>query len=677
LRKDGVRLKLQGQPFQILLMLLQKPGEVVSRDALRAALWPADTYVDFEHSLNTAVKKLRQALGDEADKPSFIETLPRIGYRFLAPVDGNTAQSAEAPPPTPATTPPPPRWRSRSVLFLVALAVVIVLAGVLIVIREQSRPPYLRITATKQLTFSGDVAGAIETDGRRVYYVKFSEGHLYSVPVGGGEESSDATRLSRPRILHISLDGSTLLVKELSGTIASRLWLQPTNGGPARALGDIEAGSAAWSPDGKDIAFSQGKTIYLTEDGGATYHRLVDAPGEVSWIRWSPDGQRLRFTMVDSKTRVSSIWEALRSGEVRPVPMNLGRPPNTCCGVWTRDGRHFLFREFHDERTDYWLTEESRFQLQPPRPFPLGGGGLETAFAAASPLDNSLFVVGYQSSKASFKFEMARRQLTPLFPERSVDIPTFSADGQWLAYVEEHTNQRILWRSRSDGSDSLPLTDPKLYVMYARYSPDGKRIALMGKWPDQQWKIYWISADGGALHELNVPVTSQCDPNWMPEGQSILFGQTPRYFAEPDSPRAIYVHNLKNGSLLKVPGSEGWFSPRLSPDGRSFLAISIDEDKLAVHEFATSQWRILAERPLGHIGYPMWSLDGKWAYFSLWEGNRSLLRTRISDGLTEKVLAFDEWFSMPQCLAWNMARDGAVLISCLRPDNNIYALKYE
>src|SRR5208282_1072064 len=86
LSKQGHRIKLQEQPFQILAMLLEQPGQVVTREQLRERLWPEDTFVDFDHSLNTAVKKLRQALSDEADNPRFIETLPKRGYRFVGPM---------------------------------------------------------------------------------------------------------------------------------------------------------------------------------------------------------------------------------------------------------------------------------------------------------------------------------------------------------------------------------------------------------------------------------------------------------------------------------------------------------------------------------------------------------------------------------------------------------------
>src|SRR5277367_5121868 len=94
LRKGGVRLKLPGQPIQILEMLLAKPGELVTREEIQQRLWPADTFVDFDHSLNTAVKKLRQALGDDKKKPRFVETLPKRGYRFLVAVKVPNAAAA-------------------------------------------------------------------------------------------------------------------------------------------------------------------------------------------------------------------------------------------------------------------------------------------------------------------------------------------------------------------------------------------------------------------------------------------------------------------------------------------------------------------------------------------------------------------------------------------------------
>jgi len=99
LRKSGLRLRVQEQPFQVLLVLLERPGEVVTREELRQKLWPADTFVDFDHSLNTVINKLREALSDSAANPRFIETLARRGYRFVAPVEFVQKQAAPGLPP--------------------------------------------------------------------------------------------------------------------------------------------------------------------------------------------------------------------------------------------------------------------------------------------------------------------------------------------------------------------------------------------------------------------------------------------------------------------------------------------------------------------------------------------------------------------------------------------------
>src|SRR5580765_7773186 len=109
LRRNGMRVKLQEQPFQVLALLLERQGEVVTREEVRNRLWPADTFVDFDHSLNAAIRRLRDALGDSAENPTFVETVARRGYRFLAPVtdippNGHGPVAVESPSPAPAAS---------------------------------------------------------------------------------------------------------------------------------------------------------------------------------------------------------------------------------------------------------------------------------------------------------------------------------------------------------------------------------------------------------------------------------------------------------------------------------------------------------------------------------------------------------------------------------------------
>src|SRR5215467_321982 len=111
LRKSGLKIKLQEQPLQVLAMLLRHPGEVVTREELQKAVWPADTFVDFDRGLNKAINKIREALGDSADNPRFVETLPRRGYRFIAPVDSAVVVIGDPSPGPLDSGPPSPTGR--------------------------------------------------------------------------------------------------------------------------------------------------------------------------------------------------------------------------------------------------------------------------------------------------------------------------------------------------------------------------------------------------------------------------------------------------------------------------------------------------------------------------------------------------------------------------------------
>src|SRR6201997_1395006 len=152
LRKSGVKIKLNDQPFQVLTVLLERPGEVVTREELQARLWPADTFVDFDLSLNTAVKKLRQALGDESDNPRFVETLYRRGYRFIAPVSIQTPRAVDETGSLPADSVPSREPEARSwkrLAFIAAGCLAVLLVGLRFERMPESTP---RITGFTQLT---------------------------------------------------------------------------------------------------------------------------------------------------------------------------------------------------------------------------------------------------------------------------------------------------------------------------------------------------------------------------------------------------------------------------------------------------------------------------------------------------------------------------------------------
>src|SRR5215469_9482441 len=328
LYKHGLKLKLQGHPIRILAMLLERPGELITRDEIQQTLWPNEkgTFVDFEHGLNTAVRKLRQALGDGAETPQYVETLPRRGYRFvgqLAEIDlpatadlnpvwkSGIQKNAHHPDRTganatnglPGTVQGSSRTKRTSVRAFMVLPLLAAALGAALWMSRGKWRTYspLQVVAAKQITFGGMVGNgpttsenfhSIQTDGRRVYFTTSTQtAQLRSIAITGGEETKIPTSMKEPVILHLSPNGDYLIVRNAlgeSGSTEAQLLLVATNGGAARRLGNIEAQDAAFAPDGKTIVFAKGQALFLTDTQGAAPVKLADVAGYPFWLRWSP-----------------------------------------------------------------------------------------------------------------------------------------------------------------------------------------------------------------------------------------------------------------------------------------------------------------------------------------------------------------------------------------------------
>ena len=353
LRKDGVSVAIQEQPFQILRMLLQSEGEVVTREQLCAALWPKDTFVDFEHGINTAVKKLRQALEDSAERPRYVETLPRVGYRFMAPVEWNSRYGislltnvvAITPPETPrAETPsesatPKRRWKLKVSLAVAALGVIAVafLVRRAVVGHFQGPRPILnqrRLTANPHdapLT-----SGVISPDGK---YLAYSDPTgLYLRNVDSGETISvplpkdlDAMPESWfPDSVHLAVSH----FEDLEGKPPS-LWEISVVGGTPRKLADAGL-SARVSPDGSKIVFLRGRwddeEIWLIDTDKNTTSKIVDGGGDhFGPVAWAPDGKKFasvrvpdRFNTVGLGQRIDVFDAATGRGETILSDFRLG-----------------------------------------------------------------------------------------------------------------------------------------------------------------------------------------------------------------------------------------------------------------------------------------------------------------------------------------------------------------
>jgi DNA-binding winged helix-turn-helix (wHTH) protein len=306
LRKQGARIRLPGQSFQVLEALLLRPGELVTREELRQKLWPSDSFGDFEHGLNAAVNRVRDALGDSSNNPRFVETLPRRGYRFIAPVqreaDGAVkspaAEREEAADPD-AAVPPSVDGRVRQSVrrhwLWFALAAIAVLVIAMLTTWWRIPPAIPVMESVVQLTDDGQPKGAMSSDGSRIY---FNEGTDFSskiaqVSVHGGPTAPVEMRVARPFLAGISRDGSALLVvAKPTGWpfYGGPLWWVPLPAGEPRRLGSFDARYADIFPDGQ-IVFGQsiqGKDpkgtdrradYFITDKDGSNPQKLRSFPG--------------------------------------------------------------------------------------------------------------------------------------------------------------------------------------------------------------------------------------------------------------------------------------------------------------------------------------------------------------------------------------------------------------
>jgi DNA-binding winged helix-turn-helix (wHTH) protein/Tol biopolymer transport system component len=294
LRRGGTRIRLQEQPFQILAMLLERHGEVVTREELRGRLWPADTYVDFDHSLNAAVRRLRDALGDSAENSRFVETVARRGYRLLVPVN-------RALPPASAT--PAFRATSSAVKWRIIAVAAVLLVGVAVgwvAARWRNHPVQIRQRRLTANPEENPVLGAeISPNGK---YLAFSDNTGFYLRE---TDTGETHPLSLPPGFTAVPagwypDGTHLLATWVEGPKASSgLWQVSIVGGePRKLIDDVRLASV--SPDGSQVAVVRGpnlnEEIWLMQANGERPRQLV--PGQRCMFgkpAWSPDGQRIAF----------------------------------------------------------------------------------------------------------------------------------------------------------------------------------------------------------------------------------------------------------------------------------------------------------------------------------------------------------------------------------------------
>ncbi len=498
LRRNGVKVRLQDQPLQILLTLLEHPGEVVTREELRGRLWPDDTFVDFEHSINTAVRRLRDALGDSAENPRFVETVARKGYRFLAPVSGAADESTS--PEAAGAHPHPAR-----LLWILGVVVLALVVGIIVGFHAgpSTSTPEANITERRLTANAPELPvldGVISPDGKYLAFtdpsgfylrqIDTGETHAIKLPVGFNPRPRSwfpdgshllATWIAQPRepdsIWEISLlggtprklvaqggwpavspDGSTIAylasaVEFKDIALDKEIWLVGSDGEQLRKLaggGDDIFGPPVWSPDGKHLAFMRGKfsagmpfvrcQLETLDVATGVTSVLLATPGLRPMIAWTPDN-RLIYSMAEAvpNQNDSNLWAVKVDGDGRPTgnPVRLTHGTGEASTISvTSDGKRLAFFRQAVEPDVYVADLEANgTRLSTPRRLTLD----ERADFPYSWTPDSKSVIF--TSDRNGTFNIFRQELQDAEPEilvRSREVlavPRLNPDGSSVIYI--------------------------------------------------------------------------------------------------------------------------------------------------------------------------------------------------------------------------------------------------
>jgi DNA-binding winged helix-turn-helix (wHTH) protein/Tol biopolymer transport system component len=647
LRKHGVRIRLQGQPFAVLLMLVEKPGQLVTKEELQQRLWPSDTFVEFDRGIYNAIKRLRETLSDEAETPRYIETIPKRGYRFICPVDAPDlppsskadVRSASAPSSTTLFQSLTARRAWIGILAAAITLCLLVSAGIFVELKLRSSPPVPKVVDSFQITKDGlrkaDAAYMLVSEGTRLYFQVGSlddtehNTALVEVSANGGETARIPVPFRNPIAFDFSQTHSELLLGEGEfGSDRRPLWVLPLPAGPPHRVGDILALDACWSADRRGLAFTRGKEVFVAEANGSEERKLATADDfdEASWIRFSPDGKRLRFSVVKWAADKSEVMEVASDGTgLHRLAIQGG-----CCGTWSADGKYYFYRKGRD----IWVLPERRSlfgEVELGAPVQLTAGPLAFGGPTPSADGKHLFVVGSQQRIELVRYDSPSRQFLPFIGGISAGELEVSPDGQWVTYTTFPESD--LWRSKIDGSERLQLSFAPINAHEPRWSPDGKQI-LFADWPH---KILVVPANGGAPRQLmpaDKPDTIGAGA-WLPDGNSIIFGRHMGCSVLDNSCVAIYRLDLKTQQVSKIPDSDRMIAARLSHDGHYLTALAMGTNKVMLYDLKTDRWSELAQG----WGSVVWSHDSRFVYLRKHETKTAeLIRISVPDGKVQRVL---------------------------------------
>ena len=492
LRKNGLKVRLQEQPFRLLTFLVQRPGDLVSREELREKLWPADTYVDFDNSLNTAASKLREALGDSAASPRFVETLPRRGYRFIAPLErhGQVGDVASSVPPTKEELKTPAqhvlqaslrRARRRQLALAAALAVAV---GLVVVLGLRSPPP-AEEAPLRRFAFTPPVAlnsrPAISPDGR-----------------------------------HIALTG---------GDAEGKLWVQDLDQQEPRAIEGTEGARwPFWSPDSDFIGFGAGGELKKVSVQGGVAVRICEQPGPGSFGEgsWSPDGDLIVF----NSSSPPALYEVPARGGTANRLVWPEEPDQPLGLVYP----HFLPSEAGDRVLLLSsVGGSSKLMVQD-----LKTGRRELLVPGIAPVyspsGHLVYVIFGTSTLWALPFSLDTLKATgeAFLIAQNSRAPTVATDGT-LVYVDTsgalRGQRQLVWLNRR-GDKIGEIGLPQVQIGYPTLSPDGRRVAVQAR-EGSNFDIWVWDITRAVKTRLTKGLEVDGVPLWGPTGKEVAFPSNP------------------------------------------------------------------------------------------------------------------------------------------------------
>src|SRR5580704_221854 len=269
LRRSGQDVRLERIPLELLLILADRAGDVVTRDEIAERLWGKGAQLDTENAINTAIRKIRVALGDDPAQPRYVQTVTGKGYRFIARLaekpEGRVARSES-------------RGSRRRVVIASGSAAWLLALGITLTRRNATLP---QASNYVQITNGGHPkTGPLLTDGLRLYFTEGSQNHrsLMQVSASGGESTALTSPLETPHLMDIAPSRSDLLIG-LGEPSNSALWMVSLPASGLRRMGGVQAEDATWFPGGREVAYVSGKDLYRAWDNGAERRKLATFPG--------------------------------------------------------------------------------------------------------------------------------------------------------------------------------------------------------------------------------------------------------------------------------------------------------------------------------------------------------------------------------------------------------------